>query len=126
LYICRKYITLIFINMPFQKGHKKLSTRKGSPNKKTLQWEAFCEYAMSGGVEKFKKELATLTGARYTQTFLTLLEFLKPKLQRTEQSHSGEVNIKYSDIDIAQLNEQTIKQLTDIFCQANIKTSSEG
>lgn len=66
------------------KGHKKVGGRqKGVPNKKTAQWEAFSQYCMEGGLERFQKEMNALKGKDYVNTFVSLLEFHKPKLQRT-------------------------------------------
>lgn len=68
----------------FEKGHiKKGGKEKGTPNKKTAQWETFSEYCLNGGLERFERELNTLEGKDYVNAFITLLEFHKPKLQRT-------------------------------------------
>lgn len=77
--------------MPFKKGHKKVGGRKeGSTNKKTAQWEAFAEYCLNGGLERFERELNTLEGKDYVNSFLSLLEYHKPKLGRTEVKHEVE------------------------------------
>jgi hypothetical protein len=71
--------------MKFKKGNKEGKGRpKGTPNKKTEQWQAFSEYCLSGGVERFQKELNGLKGKQYVDAFLSILEFHKPKLARTE------------------------------------------
>lgn len=71
--------------MPRKRGLAKTGGRKaGVPNKRTQQWEMFVEHCMTGGLEKFKKELEKLNGKNYVDSFLTLLEFHQPKLQRTE------------------------------------------
>lgn len=70
--------------MPFEPGKEKTGGKqKGTKNKKTETWEAFSEYCLEGGIDKFKKELNSLTGKAYVQAFLTLLEFHKPKLARS-------------------------------------------
>lgn len=79
----------------FEKGHiKKGGKEKGTPNKKTAQWEAFSEYCLNGGLERFERELNTLEGKDFVNAFITLLEFHKPKLARTEMKHEGEVTVK--------------------------------
>ena len=84
--------------MPFEKGHKKIGGRKeGSTNKKTAQWEVFSEYCLNGGLERFEQELNSLEGKQFVDAFLTLLEYHKPKLARTEVKH--------------ELENETIKQL---------------
>lgn len=71
--------------MPFDKGNKPLSHRqKGSKNKRTIQWEAFSEYCLDGGLEKFQEELNKLDGRDFVNAFISLLEFHKPKLARTQ------------------------------------------
>lgn len=68
----------------FKKGKEKTGGRKeGSINKKTAQWEAFTEYCLNGGLEKFELELQLLKGEKFVNAFLALLEFHKPKLART-------------------------------------------
>lgn len=66
----------------FGKGNKGKPT--GAKNKKTEQWEAFSEYCLTGGLDRFQKELNGLKGRQYVDAFLTILEFHKPKLARTE------------------------------------------
>lgn len=69
----------------FQKGKEKTGGRtKGAGNKKTEQWEQFSEYCLNGGLERFKQELNTLDGEKYVNAFLSLLEYHKPKLARTQ------------------------------------------
>jgi hypothetical protein len=81
--------------MAAQKGHEKIGGRsKGTPNKKTAQWEAFSEYCLNGGLQRFEQELNTLEGKDYVNAFTALLEFHKPKLARTTMQHEGEVTIK--------------------------------
>lgn len=71
----------------FQKGHTKLKTAgrtKGTPNKKTAQWETFVEHCLNGGLKRFQEELNSLEGDKYVESYLKLLEYFKPKLARTE------------------------------------------
>ena len=68
-----------------QKGHKKIGGRKkGTRNIKTDQWKMFVKYCMGEGMEKFRTELNKLQGAQFIQRFTDLLEYHKPKLQRSE------------------------------------------
>ncbi len=84
--------------MPAKKGHKKIGGRKqGTPNKKTEQWEAFAEYCLNGGLEKFQKEMNKLKGKDYVYAFTNLLEFHKPKLARTEIDNSGKLEIIWKE-----------------------------
>lgn len=73
--------------MPFQKGQKKQGGRKKgvlNKSKKSDQWDYFTNYCIKGGLIRFKKELDKLKGKQYVDAFLTLLEYHKPKLQRSE------------------------------------------
>jgi len=70
--------------MAAKQGHKKEGGRvKGTPNKKTEQWEAFSAYCLNGGLQKFEEELNKLKGKDYVIAFSNLLEFHKPKLTRS-------------------------------------------
>lgn len=80
--------------MAAPKGHKFAGNRKGIPNKKTVQWEAFSEYCLNGGLKRFEQELNSLEGKDYVNAFTALLEFHKPKLARTETKHEGEIETK--------------------------------
>lgn len=69
----------------YKKGNKFGEGRPhGAKNKKTVQWEIFSEYCMNGGLERFQDELEKLEKKDFVNAFLTLLEFHKPKLARTE------------------------------------------
>jgi hypothetical protein len=71
--------------MKFKKGNKIGKGRpEGTPNKRTEQWQTFSEYCLTGGIDKFKRELDSLKGKQYVDAFLSILEFHKPKLARTE------------------------------------------
>ena len=84
-------------NGQFQKGHKG-GLRKGVKNKRTEQWEIFSEYCLNGGLERFEQELHKLNGRDYVNAFMSLLEFHKPKLARTEVKHEGEVGVNINEI----------------------------
>ena len=79
----------------FEIGHKKVGGREeGSKNERTKQWEAFSEYCLTGGLKKFKEELAKLNGKDYITAFNNLLEYHAPKLARSENINSGEIKVK--------------------------------
>lgn len=80
--------------MAAPKGNNFAGSRKGIKNKKTQQWEDFCEYSLGGGLEKFRAELDKLNGKEYVQAYLTLLEYHKPKLARSEVNLEGNLNIQ--------------------------------
>jgi len=43
------------------------------------------EHMADGGAAKFKEEINKLTGKDFVTAYLTLLEYIKPKLARQEQ-----------------------------------------
>ena len=70
----------------FEKGVQRsvdAGRKKGVPNKRTEQWNQFVAHVMSGGLDKFRTELAKLKGRNYVEAYLKLLEFHQPKLSRT-------------------------------------------
>lgn len=70
--------------MKFQEGHKKLGGRKkGSKNKKTLLLDSFAQTIIEDGMQRFQKQLSKLKGKQYVNAYLALLEYVKPKLQRS-------------------------------------------
>jgi len=82
--------------MPFEKGHKINGNLKGRPkgtkNNKTIVWEMLGESVISEGAEKVKEYLDTLNGEDHYKAWLNVVEYFKPKQQRTE--HAGEVKTK--------------------------------
>ena len=86
--------------MPFKKGESGNPNGRpgGAVNKKTEQWEIFSEYCLNGGLERFEQELHKLEGRDYVNAFMSLLEFHKPKLARTEVKHEGEVGVNINEI----------------------------
>ena len=69
----------------FEKGHsKKGGKTKGTKNKNTLVLDAFAETIVRGGMEKFQEELMNLKGAIFVNSFMSIFEYVQPKLQRSE------------------------------------------
>jgi len=67
------------------KGSIKYGGRtKGTVNKKTTQWETFAKWFMTTGMSKLEREMGKLEGKDYVNTVKDLLEYFKPKLNRTE------------------------------------------
>ncbi len=76
--------------MGAKRGHKKLGGRqKGGKNKNTLLLETFAVTIVEGGMERFQKELNKLSGKEYIKAYLTMFEYVKPKLARTEVKGDG-------------------------------------
>lgn len=82
--------------MPFVKGKAKTGGKqKGTPNYKTQQWDALGDAIISVHTERFNRILNEIKDDeafmdRYTQ----VLEYFKPKLQRSEVKNTGESTTK--------------------------------
>lgn len=85
----------------FEKGKPKTGGKtKGTPNKKTLILETFCEDIIEGGIERFNNAmnvLAEKNPPKYIDAYLALLEYVKPKLARQDVNldAKGELSIKW-------------------------------
>lgn len=70
----------------FIKGESGNITGKppGLKSKKTLILETFAQTIVEGGMKRFREELNKLEGKEFIAAYMTLFEYVKPKLQRTE------------------------------------------
>jgi hypothetical protein len=74
------------------KGIPKTGGRtKGTKNVKTSQWEELGAKIIGEGAERFMRVLDSLEDEDFTRNYLQILEYFKPKQQRTE--HTGETGI---------------------------------
>ena len=80
------------------KGKKTGGKKKGTPNKKTLQWEAIGEALITVHSERFNQILATSDDDNFSKLFLDVMEYFKPKQSRVETEQKGEqvvnINVK--------------------------------
>ena len=78
-------------NMPFKKGNKIGNGRpKNSKNKKTVQWEQLGEAITSEHTERFNKILTSLPDDKFSDMYIKILEYFKPKQNRTDITTGGE------------------------------------
>mgnify|MGYP000084119085 CR=1 FL=1 len=76
---------------PLQPGHSGLR-KKGTKNKATLikesigldGWQKLCEFVSNEGAVKYVQEVSKLQDESYIRGFSALLEYVKPKLVRSE------------------------------------------
>ena len=89
--------------IPFEKGKPKTGGKeKGTPNKKTMLLDTFCQDIVEGGIDRFKEAMDTLSEKNpkmFVDAYLTLLEYVKPKLARhdTTVDTKGELTIKFEE-----------------------------
>ena len=73
--------------MAFKKGDKKppnSGIRKGEKQLKTRQWEGIAEYMIEDGATRFGDIMKDLPDDKFIPTYLSILEYFKPKLARQE------------------------------------------
>lgn len=63
---------------------------KGAKNKRTLQWEALGEAITGECTERFYEEIEKLEGKEYIDAYTKILEYFKPKQNRTDITSGGE------------------------------------
>jgi hypothetical protein len=71
---------------------------KGSVTKKTAIVQSFTDTMLSGGADKFKRELMKLKGRDYVNAFMTLLEYSLPKKQRMEHTDADGGPVKIHQV----------------------------
>ncbi|OQY92507.1 MAG: hypothetical protein B6D37_14540 [Sphingobacteriales bacterium UTBCD1] len=67
-------------------GKKFGGRAKGTPNKLTTVQRQYIQSVLDMQTDRFKTELSNLTGSEYVKAILYLMEFVIPKLSRTEIS----------------------------------------
>ena len=106
--------------MPFVKG--KSGNDKGKPKgvkaKKTVEWENFGKELTSHGVIRAKKIMDKAKDDQFMDYFFKLIEYFKPKLERTELTGSGGKDlipptIVISDPENAARYQEILKKLND-------------
>ena len=75
----------------FRKGNP--GKQKGTISKKSKEWEALGKFITGGEAKRFKEEMAKLNGKDFINSYMQVLEYFQPKLQRTENKHEHEGGI---------------------------------
>lgn len=105
--------------MPFKTGQKKLPNsgiKKGEKQKKTLILDNFAKDIVDGGMEKFRTELNKLTGQNYVYAYLSIFEYVKPKLSRTTIEGDGNNPLVIEEsIDISKLSELAKREIAALY-----------
>jgi len=83
--------------MPFVKGRKKTGGRKkGTPNVRSQQWDSMGEFLLQQGSERLLDYMQSCEDREYTEIFLRLIEYFKPKQARVEESVEGELTFTFA------------------------------
>lgn len=72
------------MGLPKGRTNNKRGRKAGSKNERTKQWEALGESIETKHVTRFNKVLDKMDDETFAKTFLQVLEFFKPKLNRTD------------------------------------------
>lgn len=77
--------------MKFQKGHKKLGgIKKGQVQERTKAWDQLGEFFTQVGAERAKEIMINSDDKEFMIYYDKLIEYFKPKLQRTDLTTGGE------------------------------------
>lgn len=63
---------------------------KGTKSKKTIQWDALGESIMNEHTERFNSSLNDLDDDKFMDMYIKVLEYFKPKQNRTDITSGGE------------------------------------
>ena len=89
--------------MAFKKGHSgnTKGKPKGTKSKKTIQWELLADSIVNEHTERFNSEMKILSGREFMDMYIKVLEYFKPKLNRTDILSDGE-KIVFNKINLGE------------------------
>lgn len=95
--------------MPFKKGisGNPKGKKPGTKSNKTLAWEELGDWLLSEGAKKYLEMIKDLPPEKFAQRYESLLEYFKPKQQRTELTGNIETGPKRIGIQKKPSNEST-------------------
>lgn len=95
--------------MTFVKGRAKTGgITKGQQWKKTLEWEDFGQKLMQIGLPRMLDIMEQSTDEEFAKHFKDLLEYFKPKMQRTEITQQTQHVV----FDMSMLSNEDLERLT--------------
>jgi len=90
---------------PPPKGNKRAAGPR-QPSDRRVLWDELRDYIMNDGLERYMRELESSDPETFMKHYLTILEFVKPRLQRQQ------VEVSTNDTRDIKLNFGTAKLLT--------------
>lgn len=76
--------------MGFKKGNTHGGRTKGSKSGKTIAWDELGDYIVNKGAKKYMSLINGLDDDEFLKRFENILEYFKPKQQRTDITSGGE------------------------------------
>lgn len=89
---------------PKGKGGAKHAKTKIKEQLGLTGWDRLCNFIITDGADKLQEEMLKLEGKDYVNALGSLVEFVKPKLNRT--THEGEINHNIRKTVIFRLDER--------------------
>jgi len=86
--------------MAFKKGQDKpegSGIKKGDIHYKTMQWKMLGEYLTGEGLDRFMQYLKSVDDKTFASHYMTLIEYFKPKVNKTNSAYYNEVEKKNMD-----------------------------
>jgi len=99
--------------MPFEKGDENINRGgrpKGSKNKVDGTIKQFLQDMIEGNTEKIEEELGTLKGKAFLDAMFNFMEYVQPKLSRTEVK--AEIETK-DEIDLSNYSLEDLKKISE-------------
>lgn len=78
--------------MPFEKGNNLGGRTNGSLSAKTKQWNELGEFIANEGAKKYLSIIMKLSDDEFQDRYEKILEYFKPKLQRSEIEIKESIN----------------------------------
>ena len=85
------------MGLPKGRTNNPKGRESGSKNVKTQAWERLGESIINEGAERFLKILSESDDKDFEKAYLMILEYFKPKQQRSEVNSKSEIVINWNE-----------------------------